>query len=387
MSKGNMLLGHARGKVGSLVFSRANGQQITRARAEVVKNPQTDAQVIQRILLNTVAQAYSRMGAICDHSFEGVKNGQDSMSYFMKSNLNALRAKIALYGTIATDTVFACPIGQAFMASNDYLISKGSLPAINPQTVATNGLTFNIGAGSYKNVLDLYGLQRGDQLTFCVIKMDEQSVVTFKYARIILDPRNEDGTEAPITSQLFDAGAVNKPNAKNEVADFSFTSTGDLYLISAGDDTIAGCIIASRQKEDGTWMRSNSNMRVNTLKTVGMTVAAALEDFRSGGIDVVNPKFLNNASQGGAAVNGGGGGSATTFNIVVSSSNSSLGTVSGGGEVERGQSVTLTASVTGGDGFNGWYEGDTRLSTELSYTFTPTRSMTIVGSFKGVIGD
>lgn len=387
MSKGNMLLGHARGKVGSLVFSRANGQQITRARAEVVKNPQTDAQVIQRILLNTVAQAYSRMGAICDHSFEGVKNGQDSMSYFMKSNLNALRAKIALYGTIATDTVFACPIGQAFMASNDYLISKGSLPAINPQTVATNGLTFNIGAGSYKNVLDLYGLQRGDQLTFCVIKMDEQSVVTFKYARIILDPRNDDGTEAAITSQLFDAGAVNKPNPKNEVADFSFTSTGDLYLISAGYDTIAGCIIASRQKEDGTWMRSNSNMRVNTLKTVGMTVAAALEDFRSGGIDVVNPKFLNNASQGGAAVNGGGGGSSTTFNINVSSSSTQLGTVSGGGEVERGQSVTLQASVTGGDGFNGWYEGETQLSTQNPYTFTPTRSMNIVGSFRGVIGD
>lgn len=387
MSKGNMLLGHARGKVGSLVFSRANGQQITRARAEVVKNPQTDAQVVQRILLNTVAQAYSRMAAICDHSFEGVKAGQDSMSYFMKQNLNALRARIALYGTLATDTVFACPIGQAFMASNDYLISKGSLPAINPNTVATNGLTFDIGSGSYKAVLDKYGLQRGDQITFCVIQMDEQSVVTFKFARIIMDPRNEDGTEAAITSQLFADGSVNKPNAKNEVADFKFSNIGDGYLISAGYDTIAGCIIASRQKEDGTWMRSNSNMRVNSLKTVGMTVAAALEDFRSGGIDVVNPKFLNNATQGGAAVAGGGGGSSTTFNIVVTSSNTSLGKVSGGGEVERGQSVTLKADVTGGDGFSGWYEGSNKLSSENPYTFTPTKSMTIVGTFSGVIGD
>lgn len=382
-----MLLGHARGKVGSLVFSRANGQQITRARAEVVKNPQTDAQVIQRILLNTVAQAYSRMSAICDHSFEGVKTGQDSMSYFMKSNLNALRAKLATYGTLETDTVFACPIGQSFMASNGYQISKGSLPAINPNTVASNGLTFDIGAGSYKNVLDLYGLQRGDQLTFCVIKMDDQSVVTFNYARIILDPRNEDGTEAAITSQLFADGSVNKPNPKNEVADFTFTNIGDGYLISAGYDTIAGCIIASRQKEDGTWMRSNSNMRVNSLKTVGMSVAAALEDFRSGGIDVVNPKFLNNASHGSAAVNGGGGGAATTFNIVVTSSNTSLGTVSGGGEVERGKSVTLTATPKGDGTFGGWYEGSTKLSSANPYTFTPTKSMTIIGSFKGVIGD
>lgn len=387
MSKGNMLLGHARGKVGSLVFSRANGQQITRARAEVVKNPQTDAQVIQRILLNTVAQAYSRMAVICDHSFEGVKTGQDSMSYFMRTNLNAIRAKIAEQGGIDTDEVFSTPIGQSFLASNDYVISKGSLPALNPSAVANNGMTWAIGAGSYKNVLDLYGLQRGDQVTFCLIRMDAQNVVTFKYARIILDPRNDDGTEAVITSPLFANGAVNKPNPKNETADFSFSNVGDTYLISAGYDTIGGCIIASRQKEDGTWMRSNSNMVINSAKTVGLTVADALEAFRSGGIDVVNPRYLNNASRAGAAVSGGGGSTPTIYNIVVTSSSTSLGTVTGGGEVERGQSVTLNASPVGDGNFSGWYEGETQLSTANPYTFTPTKSMNITGRFSGVIGD
>lgn len=387
MSKGNMLLGHARGKVGSLVFSRANGQQITRARAEVVKNPQTDAQVIQRILLNTVAQAYSRMSVICDHSFEGVKAGQDSMSYFMKNNMNSLRAKIAEQGGIDTDEVFATPIGQSFLASNEYLVAKGSLPAINPSLVATNGLTIALGTGTYKAVLDLYGLQRGDQITFCIVRMDESNVVTFKYARIIMDPRNEDGTEAAITSPLFANGSVNKPNAKNEVADFTFSNIGDTFLVSAGQDTIAGCVIASRKKEDGSWMRSNSNMKVNNTKTVGMTVEDALEDFRSGGIDVVNPKFLNNATKGGAAVAGGGGSTPVSYNITVTSSNDSLGTVSGGGEVERGQSVTLTASPKGDGQFSGWYEGETRLSSANPYTFKPTKSMSISAHFRGVIGD
>lgn len=392
MSKGNMLLGHARGKVGSLVFSRANGQQITRARAEVVKNPQTDAQVIQRILLNTIAQAYSRLSAICDHSFEGVKAGQDSMSYFMKYNLNAIRAKLATQGTLETDQVHVCPIGQSFMTSNDYLLSKGSLPVINPNTVANNGLTWNIGSGSYNAVLNMYGLQRGDQITFCVIKQDEKGVVTFKYARIILDPREDDGTEAALTEQLFTAGTVNKPNPKNEVADFSFSSTGDLYLISAGGDTIAGCIIASRQKEDGTWMRSNSSMRVNSLKVVGMSVAAALADFRSGGLDVTNQRFLNNATSGGATVSGGntgGGGSnePVVYNIVVTSQNNSWGTVAGGGEVNRGSSVTLTATIGSADTFAGWYEGNTKLSTANPYTFTPERSMNIQGRFTVISGD
>jgi hypothetical protein len=379
-----MLLGHARGKVGSLVFSRVNGQQITRARAEQVKNPQTDAQVIQRILLNTVSQAYSRMASICDHSFEGIKAGQDSMSYFMKTNLNALRAKVAELGGIDTEEVFATPIGQSFLASNDYVISKGSLPAINPSLVANNGMDWNIGQNTYKAVVDLYGLERGDQVTFCLIRMDQQNVVTFKYARIILDPRNDDGSEAPMTTTLFIGDHVNKPNPKNETPDFTFSVDGTGVLVHAGYNTIAGCIIASRQKEDGTWMRSNSNMATNDLSTVGMTVADALNDFRSGGIDIVNPKYLNNASRKGAAVSAG---SDVVYNIAVSSSDNSFGTVSGGGEVNRGSAVTLTATKTGGDSFDGWYEGDTLLSSNNPYTFTPTRSMNIVGRFSGSNGD
>lgn len=384
MSKGNMLLGHARGKVGSLVFSRANGQQITRARAEVVKNPQTDAQVIQRILLNTVSQAYSRMASICDHSFEGIKAGQDSMSYFMRSNLNALRAKIAETGGIDAEEVFATPIGQSFLASNDYVISKGSLPAINPSLVANNGMDWNIGANTYKAVIDAYGLQRGDQITFCIVRMDSQNVVTFKYARIILDPRNDDQSEAPLTTTLFIGTSVNKPNAKNETADFTFTVDGTGVLIHAGYNTIAGCIIASRQKEDGTWMRSSSNMVTNGLTTVGMTVADALADFRSGGIDIVNPKYLNNANRNGASASAA---AEVVYNIAVSSSDTSFGTVSGGGQVNRGSAVTLTANLTSGDSFDGWYEGETLLSSANPYTFTPTRNMTIVGHFSGSSGD
>lgn len=386
MSKGNMLLGHARGKVGSLVFSRANGQQITRARAEVVKNPQTDAQVIQRILLNTISQAYSRMSAICDHSFEGVKAGQDSMSYFMKSNLNAIRAKLAEQGAIDTDEVFATPIGQSFLASNDYLVSKGSLPAINPSVIANNGMTLAMGTGSYRAVLDLYGLQRGDQITFCIIRMDSQNVVTFKFARIILDPRNEDGTEASLTNQLFANGAVNKPNAKNEVADFTFSNVGDTYLISAGFDTIAGCVIASRQKEDGTWMRSTSNMVVNNTKTVGMTVADALQDFRSGAIDVVNPKFLNNAGKGG---NAAGSSEIEYVQITASSNDANMGSVAGGGRKQVGTEVTLTATRKGSYQFKGWKVNGATVSTANPYVFTATENKTIIGEFgtQDPIGD
>lgn len=384
MSKGNMLLGHARGKVGSLVFSRVNGQQITRARAEQVKNPQTDAQVIQRILLNTISQAYSRMSAITDHSFEGIKNGQDSMSYFMKANLNAIRTELASAGTLLTDKVHVTPIGQSFLASNKYIVAKGSLPEVRNFTVANNGIAWSLATNTYAGVISQFGLERGDQLTFCIIKIDEQSVVSFKYARIILDPREDDGSEAALSTALFFAGDIAKPNPKNEIAGFTFSNIGDAELISAGSDTVAACIIASRQKVDGTWLRSNASIVLNSQEILGLSVAAALEDFRAGGIDVVNPKYLNNAAK---VVNAQTSSNPLGYTIAVSSNDPENGSVSGGGSIERGDSVTLTATPSGSATFAGWYEGETRLSTSNPYTFTPTRSMSIVAHFNVSSGD
>lgn len=91
MSKGNMLLGYARGKVGDLVFSRLNGRQITRARNRSPKNPRTAAQMAQRAIMSTLGKAYSAGKEIFDHSFEGLKVGTENQSEFMKLNTNLFR--------------------------------------------------------------------------------------------------------------------------------------------------------------------------------------------------------------------------------------------------------------------------------------------------------
>lgn len=379
-----MLLGHARGKVGSLVFSRSNGQQIVRARAEQVKNPQTDAQMIQRILLNTIAQAYSKMSAIVDHSFEGIPAGQKSMSFFMKRNLDALRNKLAEVGDLDASEPNVSPINSNILAINDYEIAKGSLPECTPREVSGTGVFTGITANTYKAVIDKYGLQRGDQLTFIVIDENARGIASFKYARVILDPRNENGTEAALTSAFITAGAINLPNPKNETNGVLFALESNEFIFNSADLCLGGALIASRQKEDGTWLRSNSTL-VASLDG-GMTewnMQQALDDFKAGQLQVINPKYLNNAGKGGSA----SGASTNTYTIAVSSEDTSMGTVAGGGEVNRGQSVTLTATLTGGDSFVGWFEGTTKLSEANPYTFTPTRNMTIVGKFDGSYGD
>lgn len=380
MSKGNMLLGHARGKVGSLVFSRANGQQIVRARAEVVKNPQTDAQVIQRIFLNTIAQAYSRMSAIVDHSFEGVKAGQDSMSFFMKKNLEAIRAKVANAGDLNTQQVYVTPINESYLATNDYIVAKGSLPVVNPALVQDSGIELLVSTGTYKDLIDIYHLQRGDQMTFCLIQLNEVGATLFVYGRLILDPRNEDGSEAPMTTALIANGAINKPNPKTELQGMNLSVAGQTFRIGAPNSTIGGCVIVSRKNEDGTWMRSNSNMVLVSEAPMGMSVAAALAQFRTGGINTENPLYLNNGGVGGGTSNS----QPTTEYVQISaaSANASQGNVSGGGRKVVGGTCTLTATAASGYQFKNWTKGGEVISTENPYTFTVEEAASIVGNFQ-----
>ena len=95
MSKGNMFQGMARGKVGDVVFSRLDGQQITRVRNRNPRNPRTNAQLYQRAVMATIMQAYSAGKAIFDHSFQGKTTGSGCQREYMSRNASILRNLLA----------------------------------------------------------------------------------------------------------------------------------------------------------------------------------------------------------------------------------------------------------------------------------------------------
>lgn len=308
MAKGNMLLGHARGKVGDLVFSRQNGQQVTRARAAVVSNPQTTAQMVQRILMNTVSQAYSKMSAIVDHSFEGLKKGQPSMSYFVKTNLAMLRQKVANWQAQGHDFSgigYFTQLKSNYYAPNEYIIAKGQLPEIGVDSdffglmvgtsiALTNGAT-------YADVLAATGLQRGDQITFIGF-VGEVTAPSFKFARVILDPHNADGTPAELTSAFIANGAINLPSPKNE-GELNVAITDGALQFGFGINCFSAAVIVSRKKADGTWMRSNAKLTVAPAIgwIDGMGMQDCLDAILAGSIDTDNPLYLNNAGTTGAS--------------------------------------------------------------------------------------
>lgn len=306
-----MLLGHARGKVGDVVFSRVNGQQITRARAAVVKNPQTEKQMIQRIILNTVIQAYSRMAEICDHSFEGVAVGQDNMSKFMRENMSILRKFVADYaaekGTFVGCYAFV-PKGLNMFTPNSWKIATGQLPEVVLASVSpTDGAEITITSAdvipTYGEIITSLGLQRGDQLTFIGQELYTDGRAAFKFARVILDPREADGTQADITTPFLANGVVNKPSPRNEGSDITFTTEANKLIFDLGENSQYGAaVIVSRQKSDGSWLRSNSAIQLAEnipYALVGaMDMQEAIDYALSGGIELESDRYLNNAVKG-----------------------------------------------------------------------------------------
>lgn len=319
MAKDNLFLGMARGSVGSVTFSRVDGQQIARARNRSPRNPQSPAQMVQRIIVSSVGKAYSFMQEICNHSFEGFETGQLSQRKFMEVN-------VALMRDLAAD-VLAYPVEESVRSSeaynfsfkndyapvlNAYQISAGTLPSLNlvnsgngfMSTLAFDPEEKTSDDFTYADLLRVLNLQRGDQLTFIQASYDASKsghdadlLTGFRYARVILDPSDGD-----LDSILVGGGGqVNKPNERNEGSFKSFQiNTNEnnkgltfwLTAISMPESQLypdrqlcASAVILSRQVGN-RWLRSTQFLSPRHTSGAGLlnssTLALAYETYRIG---------------------------------------------------------------------------------------------------------
>lgn len=134
MAKGNMFQGMARGKIGDVVFSRSNGEQISRVRNRHPNNPRTNKQMYQRAVMATVMQAYSAGKEIFDHAFQGRAVGAENQRAFLSKNAKLLRGLVASEieaGTSALNCNAAVVApGAITPVPNEYMISEGAYPQI-----------------------------------------------------------------------------------------------------------------------------------------------------------------------------------------------------------------------------------------------------------------
>lgn len=119
-----------RGKVGDVVFSRLNGEQVSRVRNRHPKNPRTNKQLIQRAIMATVMSAYSAGREIFDHSFEGYSVGAGCQRRFLSLNAGALRTQMAVDFENATPEEALAKVTAPKIQTpipNQYIVAEGSL--------------------------------------------------------------------------------------------------------------------------------------------------------------------------------------------------------------------------------------------------------------------
>lgn len=191
-----MFLGQARGRVGSVVFSRRMGKQVTRTYNAEPANPKTRAQALQRAQFSTVIAASVGFKEVINNSFDGVKNGQESVNKFVSVNLSDLRAR-ALDGD-APALEWLVPKGQSFVQPQSWIISKGQLGQILPNIANIFGDSTPITEGVEEyhvyTVADLkqrFFYEPGCQLTFVTVELTEDvdgnTVYVPKYDRIVFN--------------------------------------------------------------------------------------------------------------------------------------------------------------------------------------------------------
>lgn len=296
MAKGIDINGQLRGKRGGVVYYRANGQQISRSRNFNPNNPQTMAQMLQRLALANASKASKGLKEIIDHSFEGIRYGADSVRHFESKAQLALKAAFT-GGSNANRYCAYVPMDALGFPVAEFLISSGSLPSAKgnfERRKETGGLYQYVVAGAFdegtttatvtaRQFCAAMGVNVDSQLTFVHCNA-EDSVGGAGSETIFSD--NIMGTivrinfdQTKLDEPMLEGGYI-KPSVL--VADKS--QNVDLYEIQivnnaltlfSDNDFSAAALIVSRYV-DGQWRRSTEKMMI--AAPVGQTTEEQLQD-------------------------------------------------------------------------------------------------------------
>lgn len=422
----NMWLKNVVGKVGDSTLYVSGGETIMRNGTSNVKNPQSYAQMIQRVIAKTAMNNYSALQFLANHSFQGKPTGSKCMERFLSRNMRYFRERAAEIinngGSLYEFYQFAS-VGSVKFVPAAVILSEGKLPQI-PAGIKSTGeyayVTPSVSENSYAAIINSFGLQRGDQMTFVTIELNTVTGEYIpRYARVILDPRNSNGTPAPLSSDFIASGgnAINLPNMRNRGA-FMFLQGGIEggrlgFRIGTGLVAATGLIISRKVK--GAWLRSNCKLVINetVLGSDLMSLGTAVDKSLSGSeIYTDDDLYLNNAGSGGAQgtseapsqstspvvsnnvlINGisqnVSGGSVSTDNlssIVVSGSHLSQGdlTIKEVGSSSEAQSFTVAQN-----GLSATYDGggivpNTDKVYEISFNGQVWFTLTVRGTIQGI---
>lgn len=296
MAKSKGFFGLRKGSTKSLTYSVLDGMQITKDRVYDVKNPRTESQMRQRMLMTTMGAAYKMLKSIADHSFEGYSSGMQCMRQFNSRNLNRFKQAAAAKGSVAFNEYKDGDINPL-----PFILASGSLPGFTFKFDAESNLEIvgekeNADFATAEGIYAALGVQRNDLITFCTVIGEGGStngVYTYKAERFNI-----------VRLYCDKSGTVAKPadaftiSTNNDQATIKMSKSANAITIKTGAADF-GAVIQSRKNDSG-WLRSDAVMVVAEDVISGVKTANQLASYPVG-----TELILNNgpmANQGDAEV-------------------------------------------------------------------------------------
>lgn len=260
MAQSKSFFGLRKGSTKSLTFQVLNGKQITKDRVYNVKNPQTLAQMQQRAIMATAVTAYSKMKAICDHSFEGIEVGSKTMGEFIKNNLGILSKAMPDINVTEYKS-------QTFVA-NEYMVSKGTLNPVNT-TVQGNNVRFDTGIAiapgdriTWSQIAEKLGIKVNGMLTFVVIYEKQCFWLRIKFNEEMLDTQPTIGDNG-FANDLSELKAVEGNSLElSDIITINKGESGNYYFEAKLNENDTAAAIVSERVEN-TWKRSTAYLNGN----------------------------------------------------------------------------------------------------------------------------
>lgn len=257
-SKSGGTRSYIRGKIGADVYSigkdgKGAKQQVVRSLAEVVSNPQTQAQMKGRMIMSTVMQAVSALSPIIDHSFDGKPVGQPNISEFIARNYQLVKADVQRnpsYGQSFNLNKYQEKGAQ----SGCYCISNGKviIPVDFSLVASSSGSDFRLPATvnvtTYGGLLEALGLNMGDMLSLISIDNNGQ----LAYARLTVK-------EGLTLTTVVTAANIDDMFDIEATANVTFTAGSTWITCTLAGNHIAAGIIYSK-KVGSAWEHSQSFM-------------------------------------------------------------------------------------------------------------------------------
>lgn len=226
---------------------RGDGFDAMRAHVTQVANPQTLAQMTQRMKLTPVQNFYRGLQELLNHSWQGVRYKNPSRLHFYAMAMRAL----STYGCPYVNkgdrqfVPWAFPISSGSVAVDTTVtsISSGAATLALNANSSTFGGTW--GETSENIIAQNPGLKDGDQLTMVVVFKQGNNYIPY-FCRVVLD--------------------VASTGSGQEGNDVALTASGGHLTFAhigggLGSDWVAAGLIVSRF-QNGVWQRSDSVLAI-----------------------------------------------------------------------------------------------------------------------------